>query len=367
MSRSTVLLATAVIVVNASLAVAQTHSPLTVSFVRSAPSQVGDAAIAELFQDLLPQLRSLRTSAVDVAHYGHQTNCALLARRTIATINPGKFILCNKEIPGGLVPLYSVVKHGERAPYYSVAFLANSESSISGIRSEEIKRLVLGPDASISSYIAPLHHLHERRYISKPTVEAVEQELGWEVDQVMTSDEVVREVLRSRTTIGSVGLAADTVPRGSKPILRHGLFPQDVLFISSDLAQDSLAVIAWIESVMAAPDRSRLLRAYTSSISGLRRFDSELQRAYASLATMIDQVQRKPSPIPQPQPTGPTQWTLIVFGSVLTLLGVFLFSRRGTEGNNTMKILGQEFTLAGSSLVIVVLGVILILVAVTAL
>lgn len=361
------------VLAHAGVAYAQSEAPLTVSFVRSAPGNASDADVAALFAELASRIQPSRTSAVELGHYGHNTNCTLLANRTIASINPGKFIKCSNELPGEFIALFSVVKHGEASPYYSVAFLTNATSPISGIRSEDIDRLILGPEASISGYVAPLYRLYRDKHISIPNVAAVERELGWKVVHVNTSAEIVRELRRSNSAIGSVGLASDTVPDGMKAILRHGLYPQDVLFISSDLAADTAIIATWFDSVMADPAKSRLLREYTSSISGLRRLNPEMQRAYASLGAMIADVDNALAVRSQRDDVTPSvtidyvQWALIVLGAIFTCSGIVLFSHRGEEGSNTIKILGQEFTLAGSSLVIVVLGVVVILVAVKAL
>jgi hypothetical protein len=55
----------------------------------------------------------------------------------------------------------------------------------------------------------------------------------------------------------------------------------------------------------------------------------------------------------------------MVFGGVLALLGVYLFVRMGTTGTNTLKIqwpVKMEMQLAGSALVILVLGVVVFIV-----
>lgn len=47
----------------------------------------------------------------------------------------------------------------------------------------------------------------------------------------------------------------------------------------------------------------------------------------------------------------------MAFGAVLAILGVVLFAKKGAQGSNTVKMLGFEFQLTGSSLVIFVVGV----------
>lgn len=49
-------------------------------------------------------------------------------------------------------------------------------------------------------------------------------------------------------------------------------------------------------------------------------------------------------------------YLLIGFGLILAIIGVYLFSREGTKGRNTIKALGFEFQFAGSSLVIFLVG-----------
>lgn len=49
----------------------------------------------------------------------------------------------------------------------------------------------------------------------------------------------------------------------------------------------------------------------------------------------------------------------MIFGAVLAIAGVLLFARRGAEGSSSLKLLGFEFSLGSSSLVVFVLGVVL--------
>jgi acyl carrier protein len=49
------------------------------------------------------------------------------------------------------------------------------------------------------------------------------------------------------------------------------------------------------------------------------------------------------------------------FGAILALIGIVLFARRGTEGTNSIKMLGFEFQLSGSALVIFVIGALIFL------
>ena len=53
-----------------------------------------------------------------------------------------------------------------------------------------------------------------------------------------------------------------------------------------------------------------------------------------------------------------------LFGMFLTLVGIVLFIRMGTEGSNSIKFLGFEFKLSGSALVIFVMGLIIFIVPV---
>jgi acyl carrier protein len=52
----------------------------------------------------------------------------------------------------------------------------------------------------------------------------------------------------------------------------------------------------------------------------------------------------------------------MAIGTALTLAGVVLFAKKGTEGRNVVKMLGFEFQLAGSALVVLVLGVMLLII-----
>lgn len=54
---------------------------------------------------------------------------------------------------------------------------------------------------------------------------------------------------------------------------------------------------------------------------------------------------------------------VLVLGAIFAIVGIILFSKKGTTGKNKIKILGAEFQLSGSSLVIFVLGCILIILA----
>jgi acyl carrier protein len=52
------------------------------------------------------------------------------------------------------------------------------------------------------------------------------------------------------------------------------------------------------------------------------------------------------------------------FGAVLALIGIVLFARKGVEDTNKIKMFGFEFELAGSALVIFVIGALIFLVPV---
>ncbi len=52
----------------------------------------------------------------------------------------------------------------------------------------------------------------------------------------------------------------------------------------------------------------------------------------------------------------PTYHLVMGFGAAVALVGILLFWHRGTEGRNTIKMFGFEFRLAGSALVIFVIG-----------
>ena len=55
------------------------------------------------------------------------------------------------------------------------------------------------------------------------------------------------------------------------------------------------------------------------------------------------------------------QVIFMIFGFGLVVIGIYLFIIKGTEGKNRIKLLGIEFELSGSSLVIFVIGVLLII------
>src|SRR4051812_44562697 len=59
----------------------------------------------------------------------------------------------------------------------------------------------------------------------------------------------------------------------------------------------------------------------------------------------------------------PIQIAVLALGALFAVAGIMLFARRGTSGKNSIKIAGMEFQLAGSSLVVFVLGVGLVVVA----
>jgi hypothetical protein len=50
----------------------------------------------------------------------------------------------------------------------------------------------------------------------------------------------------------------------------------------------------------------------------------------------------------------------MILGLILAAVGIYLFTIKGTEGKNRIKILQIEFELSGSSLVIFVVGILLI-------
>ena len=54
-------------------------------------------------------------------------------------------------------------------------------------------------------------------------------------------------------------------------------------------------------------------------------------------------------------------YIVIALGAVFALLGIFLFSRHGAHGENKVKLLGAEFQLSGSALVIFVVGAVMVL------
>lgn len=57
----------------------------------------------------------------------------------------------------------------------------------------------------------------------------------------------------------------------------------------------------------------------------------------------------------------PIAFVVMGFGAFLALVGIVLFSKRGAEGTSSLKLLGLEFNLGGSSLVIFVLGFVLVI------
>lgn len=60
----------------------------------------------------------------------------------------------------------------------------------------------------------------------------------------------------------------------------------------------------------------------------------------------------------------PLGYVFVVFGAILTIVGIVLFAKMGTQGTSVVKMMGFEFQLGGSALVIVVVGVALMLVPV---
>lgn len=52
----------------------------------------------------------------------------------------------------------------------------------------------------------------------------------------------------------------------------------------------------------------------------------------------------------------PIAYAIMTFGAILSLMGIVLFAKKGSRGSNTVKMLGFEFQLMGSSLVIFVVG-----------
>ena len=57
----------------------------------------------------------------------------------------------------------------------------------------------------------------------------------------------------------------------------------------------------------------------------------------------------------------PVAYALIAFGAALAVTGIVLFARMGAIGTSSVKMLGMEFQLGGSALVIFVVGVALVL------
>ena len=57
------------------------------------------------------------------------------------------------------------------------------------------------------------------------------------------------------------------------------------------------------------------------------------------------------------------QIAVLVLGAIFAVAGIALFAKRGISGQNTIKIAGVEFQLAGSSLVVFVVGCMLIVIA----
>lgn len=58
----------------------------------------------------------------------------------------------------------------------------------------------------------------------------------------------------------------------------------------------------------------------------------------------------------------PIAYLFMGFGAILALLGIALFVKMGTQGTSKLKLLGFEFQLGGSALVVFVMGVLLFLV-----
>jgi len=57
------------------------------------------------------------------------------------------------------------------------------------------------------------------------------------------------------------------------------------------------------------------------------------------------------------------QLIALVLGGLFAVAGIVLFAKKGSRGTNTIKIFGMEFHLAGSSLVVFVLGCLLVFAA----
>ena len=57
------------------------------------------------------------------------------------------------------------------------------------------------------------------------------------------------------------------------------------------------------------------------------------------------------------------QIAILALGAIFAVVGIVFFARKGISGKNAIKIFGAEFQLAGSSLVIFVLGCVLIIFA----
>jgi len=57
----------------------------------------------------------------------------------------------------------------------------------------------------------------------------------------------------------------------------------------------------------------------------------------------------------------PVAYGLMIFGAGLTIAGIVLFTRMGTQGTSAIKMFSFEFRLGGSALVVFVLGVLMIL------
>jgi len=53
----------------------------------------------------------------------------------------------------------------------------------------------------------------------------------------------------------------------------------------------------------------------------------------------------------------------LTLGGLFAVAGIVLFAKKGSRGTNTLKLFGMEFHLAGSSLVVFVLGCLLIFAA----
>jgi hypothetical protein len=57
------------------------------------------------------------------------------------------------------------------------------------------------------------------------------------------------------------------------------------------------------------------------------------------------------------------QVAVLTLGAIFAIIGIVRFAKKGISGKNTIKMFGAEFQLAGSSLVVFVLGSILIIFA----
>lgn len=291
---------------------------LKISLVKTGSVNSADFEAQEIlnekFEGLRQRVEAFPYSQTDFIQFSFNDEANLISKDAIAAINPAKYLLCKQILGDQIIPILAVRKSNQADPYYPAFFIANKDSTIHSIRSDEIKRVYAVDEESASGYIAPIYKLWESGVIPYPGPAAI-KEKGWELTLVGKHTEVENRVIDDPYSIGMTGqFSSQNDPQNSrvKPILRYYYLPQDVLVISRDLMPFREAIehllldlFALNESGTFIDERVQCFGRSSNRISGFTKISDEFINALDDLKRMMHYLEGGHSPAKFSLPTSP--------------------------------------------------------------